>query len=121
MLALGEPWFCLGEACEVVYFDASGLVVTKDALRVQVFQKERDPERLVCYCFRHSVRDVEAAEAEAEAEGGNRVVEAITAACRSGLDRCEQMNPQGRCCLGNIRRVAKLASSEESCKTCNCR
>ena len=28
---------------------------------------------------------------------------------RQGLDRCEETNPQGSCCLGNVRQIANAA------------
>jgi hypothetical protein len=31
--------------------------------------------------------------------------------CRQGLDRCEAANPQGACCLGNVREVVSAAAS----------
>ncbi len=112
--ALGDPWFCRTQGCEIVYFDESGSMIPKQALRVRVFQKETDPERPVCYCFGHSVGDVLAA----RVAGDNEIVQAITMACRRGLDRCEETNPQGRCCLGNVRAVAKVAPPGEASPPC---
>lgn len=104
--------FCSAESCDVAYYDCAGAVVRTEAVVVPIFQKETDPERLVCYCFEHSVGAVEAAQRD---DGSNSIVEAITAACRSGLDRCEETNPQGRCCLGNVRAVAKVPDRSSCC------
>lgn len=114
---VGQAMFCATESCEVVYFDSKGARVVKAALRVQVFQKESDLSRLVCYCFEHSVAEVLAA---SRSDESNEVVDSIMAACRAGLDRCEETNPQGRCCLGNVRAVAKaeVGVGSESCPSC---
>jgi hypothetical protein len=114
-----EPKFCGTLECDVVYFDEVGGTVSKHDLRVLVFCKETSPSRPVCYCFGYSVADVVAANEEKDE---NRIVTAITSACGQGLDRCEETNPEGRCCLGNVRRTAK-AEAEACSSGCgrNCR
>ncbi|MGH1348784.1 MAG: putative iron-sulfur cluster-binding metallochaperone [Nannocystales bacterium] len=111
----GRALFCSSGTCEVVYFEPGGVVVPKADVRVPVFQKETDPARPVCYCFDHSVEDVVAAK---RADGSNAIVESITAACRAGLDRCEETSPQGRCCLGNVRAVAKAPPQAKTSPSC---
>ncbi len=110
-LSRGTPdwsraWFC-GNRCPVVYFSENGDRIDKDEIKVLVFQKEEAVERPVCYCFGHSVADVLQANHD---DGTNELVEQISAACRRGLDRCEETNPQGRCCLGNIHGVLRTES-----------
>lgn len=95
--------FCRSPECEVVYFRAERDPVTTDQLTVPVFQKSTDPGRLVCYCFDHRVSDIEAQVAQT---GDSTVPADIAEKCRQGLDRCEETNPQGSCCLGNARSVA---------------
>jgi len=114
---VGQAMFCSTETCPVVYFDSKGARVMTEALRVGVFQKQSDPSRLVCYCFEHSVAEVRAA---TRPDQSNEVVDSIMAKCRAGLDRCEETNPQGRCCLGNVRSVAKGKASvdPEPCPSC---
>jgi hypothetical protein len=108
--------FCAAENCDVVYFVPGGLVVPKMAVTVPVFQKESSPARPVCYCFEHSVADVLAA---TRPDGSNVVVDEITEACRSRLDRCEETNPQGRCCLGNIRSLLPTKKDDGiACPSC---
>jgi hypothetical protein len=109
----GEPKFCGASECDVVYFDEVGGTVSKHELRVLVFCKETSPSRPVCYCFGYSVADVLNANEGEEDE--NRIVTAIKAACGQGLDRCEETNPEGRCCLGNVRRTAKTEA--EACSS----
>jgi hypothetical protein len=108
--------FCETLDCPVVYFDADNRVVRKPAVRVKVFQKEHDEARPVCYCFGHSVADVLAAHQD---DGSNPIVDEITDACRRRLDRCEETNPQGRCCLGNVRGLVRGGTAPAGCGECS--
>ncbi len=71
-------------------------------LTVRVGLKESGPPRPICYCFRHDFADVER---EAGHSDESAIAADITEKCRQGLDRCEETNPQGSCCLGSVRRV----------------
>ena len=98
--------FCAAPDCDTVYSHPStGLLLRTSDVTVDVCQKSKRPERPVCYCFGYSVADVER---DARADEP-RVVADIEDKCRQGLDRCELENPQGCCCLGNVRAVAKDA------------
>lgn len=98
------PWrFCETPGCEVVWFGAQPedrLTVT--AAQVPVFQKGAGASRPVCYCFGYTVADVVAGLGP---DGRSAVADTITARCRRGEDRCEETNPQGTCCLGNVRAI----------------
>lgn len=107
-----QAWFCAAASCLAVYFSESGEHVNRTDTRTTVFQKGTDPARTVCYCFGHSVADVLRA---SRPDGGNPLVDEITAACRRGLDRCEEMNPQGRCCLGNVRALVRQTDAPDCC------
>ncbi len=92
--------FCPAPGCDVVY----SRVADREAVRVadmsvEVFQKSKRPDRRVCYCFDHRVTDVRAD------VGPRRILADIEQKCRAGLDRCTTENPQGRCCLGNVRKI----------------
>lgn len=114
--AWDRAWLCDQAICEVVYFDGAGACINKSEVRVVVFQKETDATRPVCYCFEHSAADVLDANG---ADGSNRVVDEIMAACRRGLDRCEESNPQGRCCLGNVRGLLRAEAAVLCCGGCS--
>ena len=97
----GEHRFCRSPDCEVVYFrESDGNLVLRGAMRVRVGQKERGLDRPLCYCFGYTAADIAA---EIRADGATTIPDAITAHCRRGEDRCPETNPQGSCCLGNIR------------------
>jgi hypothetical protein len=103
----GAYRFCRTESCDVVYFDeARELTFGTADLEVAVFQKSSKPARLVCYCFDHTVESIRD---EVTERGVSDVPEAIGKKCRAGLDDCAHNNPQGSCCLGNVRRVVKEA------------
>lgn len=103
----GREWFfCPDPDCQVVYFTADGESLSKDALKVRVGLKESGSPRPICYCFGYDFEDVER---EAASSEESAIAAAITDKCRQGLDRCEETNPQGSCCLGNVRRVFQEA------------
>jgi hypothetical protein len=85
-----------------VYFSAGGeQMIPESALRDPVYQKHlEDDDVFVCYCFRHTAGSVRARQAEVGRPG---VIEAISSGIQRGLCACEIRNPQGSCCLGNVR------------------
>lgn len=113
LLALcdGPYLFCATAACSTVYFAADGLQsYTKEQIRVRVYQKEPGDEAvLVCYCFYHSPATIRA---ELLATGGSTVVKEIAGGLKAGQCACEVRNPQGSCCLGNVRAVVKRVMNE---------
>lgn len=103
----GREWFfCPDSDCDVVYFTADGEILSKDALTVRVGLKESECPRPLCYCFGFDFEDVER---EAAISEESAIAAAISEKCRQGLDRCEETNPQGSCCLGNVRRTFQEA------------
>lgn len=104
--AAGDLYFCRQATCDVVYYADAAPLFRRDDVRVVVFQKSDASERLVCYCFGHSVG---ALQDEVRRTGASEVSMEIAAACRAGRARCDVMNPQGTCCLGNVRRVVEGA------------
>lgn len=103
-----EYRFCRTPGCPVVYYSVDRQQrFGEDALRERVFQKHPSADDVfVCYCFRHTPRTVEA---ELATTGQSTVVAAITAGIQAGQCACDLRNPQGSCCLGNVRAV--LANS----------
>ncbi len=90
--------FCETLECRNVWYrPRDGLAFTEADLTVPVGRKRTDPERPVCYCFDHDARSI--------AEDGEAIEASIRARCKAGDDRCTVTNPEGRCCLGEVRRV----------------
>lgn len=107
--AQGREWsFCPEPDCDVVYFAADGATLLKGDVTVRVGAKETESPRPVCYCFGHtkeSIRD------EVLRAGESTVVESVTAKVKAGECSCETMNPKGSCCLGDLRKAVKEATS----------
>jgi len=106
-VSVGPYRFCANPACETVYFpEGEGESFGKSDLTVRVGLKETEPPRTVCYCFGHTVEEIEHDVAET---GSSPVPDSIAEKCRAGLDRCEETNPKGSCCLGDVLRIIKEA------------
>jgi hypothetical protein len=110
-LTTGEYFFCPAADCPTVYYRVDGGQHFDEAdLREAVFQKHPgDEASLVCYCFRHTVGSIQL---ELAQTGASTVVEQITAGIRAGQCACDIRNPQGDCCLGNVRRLVQQTRSE---------
>lgn len=115
-LPLGSPpaqyYFCEAQGCDVVYFaaDSAALVFRSHDLLVRVGCKETEDPIPVCYCFGFTRREI--AE-EAAREGRSAAAEAVQAEVRAGRCACEVKNPSGKCCLGEITRIAESAKREK--------
>ncbi|MGK0362811.1 MAG: copper chaperone CopZ [Bradymonadia bacterium] len=94
---------CMGAACDVAYFRDRAVIGLPEIGSVP-FHKSADPQRLACFCFGHSVGEVEA---DVDEAGVSRIQARIKAACRAGEDDCARKNPAGRCCLGDVGQVVK--------------
>lgn len=108
----GAYRFCDGLDCPVVYYDDNAgdaqSVFTKDDMAVRVGVKERMAPRPVCYCFDHTIEEID----EQVAAAGRSTVlddikERMAVACW-----CETKSPQGSCCLGTVSKYVKLSMAE---------
>lgn len=102
-----QYFFCRTRACPVVYFSSDGeQMFTTEDVRERIYQKEPDSEDVfVCYCFRHTIGEVR----NASPEEHLAILEDINAGIKAGQCACDWRNPQGSCCLGNVREVIKQA------------
>ncbi len=100
-----EYFFCKTRTCPVVYFSLDGeQTFTVEQVRERVYQKEPDSDDVfACYCFRHTVGHVRAASLESRIE----IVDDINTGINAGQCACDLRNPQGSCCLGNVRGLIK--------------
>lgn len=106
-LAAGSYRFCATRRCPIVYFAAEEEAVRHEQLRERVFQKEPAGDVLVCYCFRYSVSALQHSEPTQRAA----ILADIVAGTRQVQCACELRNPQGRCCLGNVRQLLATVGS----------
>jgi len=103
-----EYRFCRTQTCPVVYFSVDGQqTFTAEQVRERVYQKEPESEDVfVCYCFRHTVGEVHAASQEARPS----ILEDISTGIQADQCACDLRNPEGSCCLGNVRGLIKQLS-----------
>lgn len=110
LVLVQQPYyFCDASECDVVYVSALGdHLITKDQLTVRVGIKEREDPIPLCYCFgfdRKSVRD------DVSRTGDTDIQRVITARVRAGECRCEDTNPSGGCCLGEVSHAITQAKA----------
>jgi hypothetical protein len=107
--------FCRTPTCAVVYFAIDGShVFTTEQVRERVYQKVPDQAGVfICYCFRHTVGDVRGATTEGQAA----LIADINAGIQAGQCACDLRNPQGSCCLGNVRTLIKQVAAENKVLT----
>lgn len=105
--------FCPDPDCLTVYYSADGQQLFGEAvLREQVYQKHpADESVLVCYCFQHTVGGIRS---EIRSTGTSTAIDSITQGIRAGQCACDLRNPQGSCCLGNVRDLVKRLSSSRA-------
>jgi hypothetical protein len=108
-ISTAEYHFCRTATCPVVYFTMDGTqIFTIDQVRERVYQKEPGAaDVLLCYCFRHTVGAVQGAPDPAH------IVADITTGIQAGQCACDLRNPQGSCCLGNVRALIRHAVAAE--------
>ncbi len=107
-----EYLFCRTRTCRVVYFSADGeQTFTAEQVRERVYQKEPDAEDVfVCYCFRHTVGHVRAASPETR----TAIMDDINTGIKASQCACDLRNPQGSCCLGNLRGLIKRLETSDT-------
>jgi hypothetical protein len=101
--------FCRTRTCPVVYFSSDGeQVFTTEQVPERVYQKEPDAKDVfACYCFRHTIGEIQTASPEERLA----ILDDINAGIKAEQCACDWRNPQGACCLGNVREVIKQAES----------
>lgn len=105
----GAWYFCPTPDCDVVYFCGDDVLDLSETTSIP-FDKSDAPDRLVCFCFGHTVAELLA---DLREHGESTIRASIQSACKAGRDECRLRNPQGRCCLGNVGKVLKRASASD--------
>jgi hypothetical protein len=100
-----EYLFCKTQTCPVVYFSSGGeQTFTVEQVLERVYQKEPESgDVFICYCFRHTVEDLR----KGSPESRKAIVDDINMGINAGQCACDLRNPQGSCCLGNVRDLIK--------------
>jgi CopZ-like zinc binding protein len=107
--------FCRTQTCPVVYFSADGdQAFTVEEVRDLVYQKEPGAEDVfICYCFRHTIGELRTGTPEVR----TAIVDNINSGINAGQCACDLQNPQGSCCLGNVRGMIKRLEKQVAVTT----
>ena len=109
-----QYYVCTTPTCDTVYFGpANERSFRKSDLTVRFGLKETDPPRHVCYCFDHTVGEIED---EIRRTGRSTVVQRIKADMSARGCRCEYVNPLGACCLQSVQAAVADALGSTSGK-----
>ena len=100
--AFANYYFCDLANCETVYFSEDSSFSTQE-LNVRVYQKNPAADVFVCYCFGHTKADL---------ENDPKLEAVIRDHTRANRCACEVRNPQGACCLGNVRAILTSQESD---------
>ena len=109
-------FFCPTAACPTVYFSEDGeQSFGEEELRERVYQKHpTDEDVLICYCFRHTLGAIRADwQQTGQSTATETITVKITVGTQTGQCACDIRNPQGSCCLGNVRRVVRQMAQAE--------
>ncbi|OGO25530.1 MAG: hypothetical protein A2Y54_07905 [Chloroflexi bacterium RBG_16_51_16] len=98
--------FCPDPDCPTVYFSEDGSqLFDESALKEKVYQKHpHDNDGFICYCFRYTLGKIHS---EMSESGSTSIPVVITTGVREGKCACDIRNPQGHCCLGNVKSLIK--------------
>lgn len=95
-------FFCDDENCPIVYFNQQKQTFSIEELKVPVFQKDKAQKVPVCYCFNLTRQRIYE---EIKTTGNSCAEEFIKEKIKARLCACDINNPQGSCCLANIRQT----------------
>ena len=109
----GDYSFCSARDCSIVYFKEGGSQqFTVDDLRIRVGLKVKGDPVPVCYCFGFDEKHIRD---EIEQTGNTSVPEKVSRLIREALCACDDRNPSGMCCLGEVNKTAnRLRVTSES-------
>jgi copper chaperone CopZ len=103
--------FCGSEHCDIVYFpEPGGAAFTKEELAIRVGIKETTPPRHVCYCFNHTIEEIEG---EVRRTGKTTVLDSIKTRMKEAC-WCETKSPLGSCCLATVSEYVKQSLERHS-------
>lgn len=124
-LGEGEPRFCPNPACGVAYYAPLGQPVHRERLSVGLASKDPQGGHPICHCFGHTQASLAAEWAEKHSVSA---VMDVMAKRRAGECRCEELNPQGVCCLTELRHAVLALQdlppepepeADDACSTCS--
>lgn len=102
-------FFCATPDCPVVYFNEQCQSFIIDQVKVPIFQKQQGLQVPICYCFDWTRARICQ---EIKQTGNSHAETSIRTHIQAGRCGCEVNNPQGICCLANVRSFTKSQMSE---------
>jgi len=97
--------FCANADCDVVYYNEDAQTFTTHEVRERVYHKEPESDDvLICYCFQHTPGDIRQ---QFSKSNHQTIIDDINTGIQVGQCACDWRNPQGNCCLGNVRQFVK--------------
>lgn len=108
---ISDGFFCTNpEDTTVYYFPSLPYTIDKEDVVDRIGAKEAEEPLYVCYCFRHTREEIES---DFLHHGRSTIEDEIREKVNGKQCSCEVTNPNGRCCLGDVRKTY-LPLSEES-------
>jgi len=102
-------FFCNAPDCDTVYVSEGGEhLITKDMLAVRVGIKETEDPISLCYCFGYERADVQE---DIRLKNATDIETKIRQRVKAKECWCEEANPSGTCCLGEVAKAIKLAKT----------
>ncbi len=102
-------YFCHASDCHVVYVsEGEDHLITKDMLTVRVGIKETEGPIPLCYCFGYDRSDVQE---DIRLKNDTDIETIIRQRVKAKECWCEEANPSGTCCLGEVAKAIKLAKA----------
>lgn len=100
-------YFCHAPDCPIVYVSEGGdHLISKDRLTVRVGIKETEDPIPLCYCFDYERADVRE---DIRLKNDTDIETIIRQRVKAGECRCEEANPSGGCCLGEVTKAITRA------------
>lgn len=100
-------YFCNAPDCHIVYVSEGGEhLITKDMLTVRVGIKETEDPIPLCYCFGYTRSDIQE---DIRLKNDTDIESIIKQRVKAKECWCEEANPSGTCCLGEVAKAIKLA------------
>ncbi len=105
---LPQPYyFCHDPDCDTIYVSEGGdHLITKDMLTVRVGIKETEDPIPLCYCFGYERADIRE---DIRLKNDTDIETIIRQRVKAKECWCEEANPSGTCCLGEVAKAIKLA------------
>ena len=102
-------YFCNAPDCDTVYVSEGGdHLITKNMLTVRVGIKETEDPIPLCYCFEYERSDIQE---DIRLKNDTDIEASIRQRVKAKECWCEEANPSGTCCLGEVAKAIKLAKT----------